>query len=908
LLWSIPVSIFPQEIQFRFPWRTYQARVLAESQEHLADNHLHIVAAPGSGKTVLGLEVIRRLDKPALVLVPTLTLRDQWIDRFIHLFLPEGSACPDWISTSIRNPGLLTVATYQALHVAYAGKAHAEDDETAEEENGEDPAGDETETLSAGDPNILAQLCQHGIGTIVVDEAHHLRTEWWRTLQATQEAMPAATVVALTATPPYDVSPFEWQRYKQFCGPIDCEVPVPELVQTGDLCPHQDYIYFSLPSPDELASIRTVREAIGAFVVSLDTNTAFSDAISHHPWLTDTETHLEAILDAPDYFSSMVIFLNHLGLPVAGKARKVLGVATKDLPALNLEWLEILLTNVLFNDRDAFKEYEKTLAELERILHRIGAIERRKVMLRTTSKIEKSLRASVSKLDSIVAIVGQEQASLGDNLRLVILTDYIRADDLPEAGEAASAPARIGVAPIFERIRRCGTKVRLGALSGSLVIIPQTAHARMMQLAVEMGIAPEGIKCAPLAHDPSYLRLRFATTEQDKVVRMMTDLFSAGEITVLVGTKSLLGEGWDAPSINCLILASFVGSYMLSNQMRGRAIRTQRGNPDKTANIWHLVCIEPNAKAPSEDYLTLKRRFQAFLGVAFDIPIIENGMVRLGITHPPNAEEMPLLNQQMAAHAADRAALREQWQKALVRGAKMRLVEELRMASEFVPRGFLFTKTIQALFWEAIFLGAYVASQTNGDISYNLSGGRPIIICVGLLLGALAAAPGLIKALYLLIRYGSVNGSLKQIGETTLRALQYAGLISNAAGKLQVVVKPAEQGTVFCSLSGGTSREKSVYLDALQEVLGPLDNPRYIISRHSLLWRLARVDYHAIPGPIAQKKDWAEYFARIWQRFVGPAELIYTRTLEGRRILLKARTRSLSNAFRERSERVSCWK
>ena len=31
-------------------------------------------------------------------------------------------------------------------------------------------------------------------------------------------------------------------------------------------------------------------------------------------------------------------------------------------------------------------------------------------------------------------------------------------------------------------------------------------------------------------------------------------------IKVIIGTKSLLGEGWDAPCVNSLILASFVGS------------------------------------------------------------------------------------------------------------------------------------------------------------------------------------------------------------------------------------------------------------------------------------------------------------------------------------------------------------
>ena len=76
--------------------------------------------------------------------------------------------------------------------------------------------------------------------------------------------------------------------------------------------------------------------------------------------------------------------------------------------------------------------------------------------------------------------------------------------------------------------------------------------------------------------------------KQTHVVAVVTELFEQGQINALVGTKSLLGEGWDAPCINSLILATYVGSFMLSNQMRGRTIRTDKNHPDKTGNIWHL--------------------------------------------------------------------------------------------------------------------------------------------------------------------------------------------------------------------------------------------------------------------------------------------------------------------------------
>ena len=65
------------EMQFKGTWRDYQARVLDEFEQHFGDERLHIVAAPGAGKTVLGLEIIRRIGRPALVFAPTIAIREQ---------------------------------------------------------------------------------------------------------------------------------------------------------------------------------------------------------------------------------------------------------------------------------------------------------------------------------------------------------------------------------------------------------------------------------------------------------------------------------------------------------------------------------------------------------------------------------------------------------------------------------------------------------------------------------------------------------------------------------------------------------------------------------------------------------------------------------------------------------------
>ena len=94
-------------------WRDYQARILEGMDEHFGDGRLHVVAAPGAGKTVLGLEIVRRIGRPAIVFAPTIAIREQWVRRLCLLFLdtpPRAEA----ISRDLANPEL-TLATYQSL-------------------------------------------------------------------------------------------------------------------------------------------------------------------------------------------------------------------------------------------------------------------------------------------------------------------------------------------------------------------------------------------------------------------------------------------------------------------------------------------------------------------------------------------------------------------------------------------------------------------------------------------------------------------------------------------------------------------------------------------------------------------------------------------------------------------------
>lgn len=908
-------NTFPKEMAFRRNWRTYQTRLLDQLGSYLDDKRLHVVAAPGSGKTVFGLEVVRRIDEPTLILAPTITIRNQWVERLVQHFLPEGTPEPDWVSTDIRHPQRLTVATYQALHALCSGQLEKTEEQEAEEENGvANEAGNSNGNGAAngnGKPSIPVELPESLVSfkTLVVDEAHHLKAEWWRTLTFVADRL-QPTIVALTATPPFDVSPYEWQRYEELCGPVDAEVAVPELVLQGDLCPHQDYVYLSVPAAAEQKTLAEFRAAVDAFVERLRHNREFATAVAIHPWITDPNGRIEEILDDPEYLSSMVVYLNAVGEEIPREVMRALGVRFKSIPALALDWLEILLTHCLYSDAENFGGIDPTLKTIRHELVQIGAIERRKVVLRDPSDHSKLLTTSKTKLHSIQEIVRVESGALKDKLRCVVLTDFIRKAELPKTAAESTDFEDMGVVPIFETLRRSNiADMRLGVLCGSLVVIPESAKDVVRSAAAAIGIRTGDLILRPMPHDPTYLLLEITGDYHQGSVRLITSVFEQGGITVLVGTKSLLGEGWDAPTINTLVLASFVGSYVLSNQMRGRSIRIDPACSTKTANVWHLVCVEPGIFGPGDDYALLTRRCNAFVGVSATSPTIENGTERLGLGHPPYTEQQIAdLNTRTVHRALDREGLRRSWDEALASGALKQMTDGLKAEEEALPRGFILSNTIAALLIQSglVFLTMFFELMRR---PVRLRAGQDFLVYFAVFAGIAAAVslPWALLALWRFIRHGTPERSIKQIGSAVLDALKYEGSINGASSEYRVYSNRNQDGSVYCWIGGGTGRDQAIYLRALREVLRPVENPRYLLAR-TRFWRFFREDYFAVPDVLARKKDFAEVFARKWRSHVGPVDLVYTRTPEGRKILLRARMHSLAAAFQKRADRVSCWK
>ena len=636
------MNLFRKGLKFKYDWRSYQKHFLDGFDTHITDNHLHVIAPPGSGKTILGLEILIRIGKPTLVLAPTLTIRNQWRDRLLDFF--DENANFEAYSLNIKKPALITFSTYQSLFAL---------DNSLKEK--------QTESL-------ITFIEKHNIETLVLDEAHHLQNGWWQCLFALT-SLKNLTIVALTATPPYDSSTTEVNRYFDLCGPIDDEIGVPDLIKNGDLCPHQDFIYFSRPEEAQIKYIVAYRENILNFTQNLIKNIEFQELLNGLELYRNPMDSLEIIYQEPSFFSAILIYLKAGGADIDIEKLKILGFQSNDtsFPSFSYGWAEVLLQSILVEHRDWFPEHEKLLSELERELRHIGVFENRKVDFVGDNDLYRNLANSPSKLRGIGAILEHATAQLKEETRAVVLTDFIRKEFLDVDGKEVHKLNRLGVLPIFQYLlTNPHFDGGIGVLTGSLIVLKSDAIPRLVD--VLDGVA---LSTTALFHRPDYSVIRVPQHIKNEIVAAVTQLFEEGTIKILIGTKALLGEGWDAPSINTLVLASYVGSFVSSNQMRGRAIRVDTDVPHKTGNIWHLACLDPTALDGGKDMEKLKQRFQAFSGVTMaGEPYIENGLDRMGL--PEIFDEsitLEGLNRQMLNSASERTVLKDRWNTAISKGS-----------------------------------------------------------------------------------------------------------------------------------------------------------------------------------------------------------------------------------------------
>ncbi len=887
-----------KSLSFCYPWRPYQARVIDAIQDHIDDKRLHIVAAPGAGKTTLGLEVFRLLEKNTLALSPTRIIRDQWIERLEDFCDADAPHKLAWVSNSIHAPKCFTSITYQALHAQFADQLNSNDEDVE--------AFEEDNSLNDQELNSFIEIIEKNkIEVLILDEAHHLRSEWWKALDSVCQRFPDLTLVSLTATPPYDSQGTEWMRYEELCGPIDEEISVPELVKAKTLCAHQDFIWCCDASTNDKQQIKEYDERVLTLCNTLIQSDEFEALVLAHSWLHASEIESEVIRQ-PEIAVSIMSFMQAKSLPQNNTLLAMLDLEEKDIPALDRKWWQIIVEAMLFsNTTDHNEQQQKFIAALKKQLRASELLNKRDLALVRSRRMERCLSLSSSKIEACSELHQLEYQQREKDLRQVFLTDYIRDEALNS--ELDTGELNLGAWPIFHRITsESQIHQEVALLTGRLSILHSSKLDSLYKHVDKTKVQAKSIL--------SSAEYKIITGSSADLTTAFTALLIDGDIKTLVGTRSLLGEGWDAPVVNSLVLASSVGSFMLTNQMRGRAIRIDRKNPEKISSIWHLAAINPESYSGFSDLTSLKRRFSTFVGLSEKALTIESGFERLNSDVLSDTFLIPqnwstLVNQnnrEMSKRLRKLDRIRERWQEALILDHGAKVVPSVKIEKTPKLRSLLLKHSFAYLLAQSGF--AFILAVCAYLHINSHTGELPFLIMALLLSGAiLYKLPTTFSVLKVVFRHLPVDGSIKRIGLALNEALCETGFIETSHRNTKVSVNKNIDGQFHICLKGSTFYESSLFADCLAEILAPIDNPRYIVLREGRFLGSKRNDYHSIPMKLATKKEYAQVFYKSWCKNVSLSELIYTRTAEGRKRLLKAKMRAFSSTFQNEVKRQDRW-
>ena len=876
--------------------------------------HLHIVAPPGSGKTVLGLYVWSDLVRlPTLVLSPNSAIQAQWAAR-TSLFDLDGKE--ELISTDPKKPGLLTSLTYQSITMPKRGgeelneaaielwtdnlisKGEAIDEENAlawqddlkirnndyyEERlsiyrkkvrDDFSKHGNALWTLSETSKNTLQGLKDVGIGLIILDECHHLLHHWGRVLTEVREYFGNPIVLGLTATPP-DFSTVEEQdaeRYMEFFGEIDYEVPVPALVRDSNLAPYQDLSYFVRPDTKELKYIAQVDEEFEQLFQELHIASEYENATpTLNQW---TYEILENRLSLSGEKLSWEKFHTR-NESFADAARMYLLTSgyeiPSDVPPPHEELIQDL-NNRMYVLRPVLDRYvrhglrrslsEKDHQKSELIISRLRLLG---IQITETgsrpcaSPVGRVMAYSSSKISALSDIVNIEMQALGQDIRVVVITDFEKTSATTLVDGVLDKEAG-GAVAAFRKLVECDAGGLLDPIlmTGSTVLVDHDLSLKFLEAANEWITLNELIITLSIEEFENYVEIK--GRGKDWLPRhysmMITEFFQNGLTKCIVGTRGLLGEGWDASRINVLVDLTTVTTSMSINQLRGRSIRLDSKWPEKVANNWDIVCLAEEFTNGFADYDRFKKKHKQLYGVCDD------GAIEKGVGHVHAAfteaqpegisEGMVMFNEDMLRRARNRPKSRVLWGIGQPFSALPKQAVETKCGTGF-GGGFKFGR------------------QKNPWSDESL-----------------------IQAISL-----AVVNSLIHLGEISRTCKASGG--DRGGGWMRV------------HLENSSEEEAEKFSLSLQEVLGPLEKPRYVISRSSKFFSetwltkilpevLAKylrplesklVMYHSVPKSLASSKDRAEVFLKYWNEFVSPSELFYARSENGKRRVEEIRSNGL---------------
>ena len=311
---------------------------------------------------------------------------------------------------------------------------------------------------------------------------------------------------------------------------------------------------------------------------------------------------------------------------------------------------------------DRYAAVSAALAELGFKLTRRG-------IRRGTSEVDRLLTGSQAKALGLVEVLGAEMEVRGDTLRALVLCDAELAEAKPDpllggvldpaAGTARHALMALGAdsrtAPLRPLVVS-GRGLRCLPADADVLLAALVEQAEEHLSLPDWEAAPDGVLVS--------LRSSGAEWVPRAWVEVATRVLESGVCGTLIGTRALLGEGWDCPMVNCLVDLTVASTGVSVQQMRGRSLRLDPGDPAKLASNWDVVCVAPDLVRGSADYARFVRKHLHLYAPADD------GEIEAGPSHvhpelgpfaPPPASRLNELNRAMLARAGAAEEARERW-------------------------------------------------------------------------------------------------------------------------------------------------------------------------------------------------------------------------------------------------------
>jgi superfamily II DNA or RNA helicase len=705
---------------FRHDWRVYQRQILEDfdARDPAKKRTFHVVAPPGAGKTLVGLEIIRRVGRPAVTFSPTTTIQEQWRDK-VRLFLPdpsEGVADPAAlaeVSTDPRQLGSISCLTYQSLATQTQEREFLDRvgrqawvDELVD--GGRTPEGAEAylvdlatkghgpytegvrrraaarkkKLLESGEatieqllhPNALdlvERIVALDVGVIVLDEAHHLLDYWAMILARLITRLPTAVIVGLTATPPASAEGDELDNYLALVNGIDFEVPTPAVVRSGNLAPYQDLVLITAPTDAEkqfLASQHQLLEQ--AFARAFDDSRfpAFVETTVNRP--DGARTWQDLLSEEFETAVAGVRYLVERGAALAPDVETVpemlAPMTVRDRGALVRAWC----LGFLRLSKDPADE--QALADLKAALRTLGLSMTETGWRTTSSPTDRVLAYSRSKTDGAVRILAEEAGAMGERLRAVVLTDFERSS--PTALRRLEGVLDKDSGGAVQAVRALVADAATSALepimvTGHTVLADAGAAERFLADAREWfahnGLDP-GLTATDAGDGLSEIDGEGGDWQPRHYVAWVTDMFERGVTRCIVGTRGLLAEGWDSLSLNTLVDLTTAGTFASVNQIRGRTIRLDPAWPRKVADNWDVVCLDARIDEGRDDLERFLGKHRHVWGLSPNKRIVKGAghvdpRLQLVQQQPSSKIQVDLVNRRSLRRARDRDAAYDEW-------------------------------------------------------------------------------------------------------------------------------------------------------------------------------------------------------------------------------------------------------